>query len=653
LDKDRADRRLERERARRKRAEEALRLANQRYDELVEDSDDLIYTHDGEGTLLSANLALLRLTGHTKAEVLGQKLADFLAPEVRGEFASYLEKVTREGYAEGFLRVVTRRGEERILQYDSFWRREGSAGWVVRGIAHDVQWRWAERALRISVDRLEALLNNITDLVWMKDEQGRFTVVNEAFARFLNRSREQIIGKTDFDFLPADLAERFRVEDRSVMESGQSLQISEPFVAQGGGKTVFETIKTPISGGGQKASGTVGIARDISERRRLEEQLIQSQKMEAVGRLAGGIAHDFNNLLTTILGYSDIVLGQLEDSPLRQDIGEIKKAGEHAAALTRQLLAFSRKQIIEPKVLDLNTVVSDASKMLRRLIGENIEFVTALEPELGRVRADPGQIEQVLVNLAVNARDAMPHGGRLAIETSNIGFYEPYPSAYLQAKPGPYILLSVSDTGVGMDAETQRHIFEPFYTTKERGKGTGLGLATVYGIVKQNGGDIWVRSATGKGSSFQVYLPRVEEAEEKVETRTPASVPPQGLETILLVEDEEALRVLARRVLEGSGYTVLAVGSAEEALELSEKASRGIDLLLTDVVLTGTSGPELAKQLRQKRPGMGLLYMSGYTESFLQQDSGETEAAFLQKPFTPDSLVRRIREVLDEGHRPL
>ncbi|MGH9317068.1 MAG: PAS domain-containing protein, partial [Thermoanaerobaculia bacterium] len=552
---DKADRRLEREKTRRKRAEEDLRLAEERYEELVQNSDDLIYTHDREGTLLSANMALLRLTGHAKEEVIGRKLADFLAPEAQKEFGSYLERVARDGHAEGFLRVMTRAGEERILQYDSFWRREEPFGWAVRGIAHDVQWRWAERALRISVNRLEALLHNVSDLVWMKDEQGRFTVVNEAFARFLNRSREEIIGKTDFDFMPAELAERIRAEDRSVMESGRSLQIAEPLVGEGGSRTVFETIKSPISGAGGQASGTAGIARDISERRRLEEQLVHSQKMEAVGRLAGGIAHDFNNLLTAILGYSDIVLGQLEDSSLRQDIAEIKKAGEHAAALTRQLLAFSRKQIIEPRVLDLNAAVSDASKMLRRLIGENIEFVTMLDAGPGRVRADAGQIEQVLVNLAVNARDAMPHGGRLAIETKNIEFYEPYPSAYLKARPGPYVALSVTDSGFGMDPETQRHIFEPFYTTKERGKGTGLGLATVYGIVKQSGGDIWVQSAVGKGTTFHVYLPRVEAAEEKPETRPALSAPVLGSETILLVEDEQALRTLAQRVLESSGYT--------------------------------------------------------------------------------------------------
>jgi len=631
-----------------RRAEKALAESEERYRDLVDASEDWVFTHDLEGFLLSANQAMTRQTGYSREELLEKNLSDLLIPQLRDEFASSLDTLAREGYAGGFMRVLTRNGEERILEYQSSLCKGEAATPVVSGIAHDVQRRWAERVLRLSLSRLEALLNNIPDVAWLKDERGRFIAVNEACARFLNRTTEEIIGKTDADFLPLEVARRFQESDREVMETGRSLQVTEEVRSAQGRPILFETIKTPIRSAGGTPSGTAGIARDITERRRLEEQLVQSQKMEAVGRLSGGIAHDFNNLLTTVLGYSDLLLGQLErDSPLRPDLEEIKKAGERAAGLTRQLLAFSRKQVIEPKVLELNAIVSGASKMLRRLIGENVELMTILEPGLGRVRADPGQIEQVLVNLAVNARDAMPEGGKLAVETKNLGFYEPYPSAYTRAQPGPYVLLAVSDTGSGMDAETQSHIFEPFYTTKERGQGTGLGLATVYGIVKQSGGDIWVSSELGRGTTFKVCLPRVDEPADQLEAVQPPGEIPRGSETILLVEDEEGLRALARRVLEANGYTVLPAGSAEEALEIADRGPSRIHLLLTDVVLPRTNGIQLAQRLSSRRPELKVLYISGYTDSApLPAASAGEQSAFLQKPFTPAVLIRKVREVL-------
>lgn len=507
---ERDDGTLDREIARCQRAEAALRESERRFFELVELSEDLICTHDLGGRILSVNPAMVRQMGYAREELVGRALADFLSPETSHEFPDYLESIARDGHAEGFLRVVTSTGEQRVFQYENVLRVIDLGDSVVFGVAHDVQRKWAEQALRISVNRLEALLNNIPDAAWMKDEIGRYTAVNEAFAIFLNRPREELIGKTDFDLSPPALAEKHQAEDRSVLSTGEILRVSEDLVGFDGRRVLFETIKTPIRGGAGRSSGTVGIARDISERRRLEEQLVQSQKMEAVGRLAGGIAHDFNNLLTMILGYSDLALGQLApDSPIRAEIQEISKAGERAAALTRQLLAFSRKQIVEPRVLALNEVVTDLGKMLRRLIGEDIDLVTTLEPALHNVRADLSQIEQILMNLAVNARDAMPGGGRLVIETRNVESYESYSSAPMKPPPRPYVLLAVSDSGAGMDAETQRHIFEPFFTTKEHGKGTGLGLATVYGIVKQSGGDIWVKSEPGKGARFEIYLPIV------------------------------------------------------------------------------------------------------------------------------------------------
>jgi two-component system cell cycle sensor histidine kinase/response regulator CckA len=641
------DRTLDREIAR-LRAEAALRESERRFAELVQISEDLICTHDLQGRIASVNPAMVRQTGYPPEQLVGRSLADFLSPETRHEFATYLESVLRDGHAEGFLRIVTRTGEQRVFQYENVVRvaEEGDA--IVFGVAHDVQRKWAEQALRISINRLEALLNNIPDAAWMKDESGRYTAVNEAFARFLNRTREELIGKTDFDLAPPSLAEKYQLEDRSVLSTGESLRVSEDLVGRDGRRVLFETIKTPIRGGAGRPTGTVGIARDISERRLLEEQLVQSQKMEAVGRLAGGIAHDFNNLLTSILGYSDLALGQLApDDPLRSEVQEIGKAGERAAALTRQLLAFSRKQIIEPRILALNDVVSDLSKMLRRLIGENIDLVTTLDSDLGSIRADPGQVEQILVNLAVNARDAMPDGGRLVIETQNVDSYEPYSGGPVKAAAGPYVLLTVSDSGEGMDAETQSHIFEPFFTTKEIGKGTGLGLATVYGIVKQSGGDIWVKSERGQGARFEVYLPRVGESVPAAEPGQAAD-PPHGSEWILLVEDEEAVRHLARRVLEAGGYFVLAAEHAAEALEIAARHPGAIDLLVTDVIMPGMSGPRLSERLCVVRPRIKVLFISGYADAEIAERGVlNAETALLQKPFTPDTLLLRVREVLD------
>jgi two-component system cell cycle sensor histidine kinase/response regulator CckA len=643
------DRKLDREIARRQRAEAELRESERRFLELVELSEDLICTHDLEGHLLSVNPAMVRQLGYAREELVGRSLADFLSPETRHEFPAYLESIALDWHAEGFLRVVTSTGEQRVFQYENVLRVIERGDSVVFGVAHDVQRKWAEQALRVSVNRLEALLNNIPDAAWMKDEIGRYTAVNEAFAKFLNRPREELIGKTDFDLSPPAVAERYQAEDRSVLSTGEILRVSEDLVGFDGHRVLFETIKTPIRGGAGRPSGTVGIARDISERRRLEEQLVQSQKMEAVGRLAGGIAHDFNNLLTMILGYSDLALGQLPpDSPICAEIQEIKKAGERAAALTHQLLAFSRKQIVEPRVLSLNELVTDLSKMLSRLIGEDVELVTALDPTLHNVRADLSQIEQVLMNLAVNARDAMPDGGRLVIETRNVDSYEPFSSDPVKPPPRPYVLLAVSDSGAGMDAETQSHVFEPFFTTKEPGKGTGLGLATVYGIVKQSGGDIWVKSEPGKGARFEVYLPRVDERAVRVDPAAAPAGPARGSETILVAEDEEAVRHLARRILEAGGYTVLAAAHPAQALEIAGAHSGSIDLLVTDVIMPGMSGPRLSERLSALRPGIKVLFISGYADAEIAERGVlHAETALLQKPFTPEALLRRVRDVLE------
>ena len=386
------------------------------------------------------------------------------------------------------------------------------------------------------------------------------------------------------------------------------------------------------------------------ERGRLQEQLQQSQKMEAIGRLAGGLAHDFNNLLTVISGYSQLILDRLSSAdPLRPPLIQIKEAGDRAATLTRQLLAFSRKQVLAPQVLDLNCIVANMNKMLPRLIGEDIELVAVHFPGLGCVKADPGQIDQVIMNLAVNARDAMPQGGKLIIETANVELDENYGHNRPIVVPGAYVMLAVSDTGTGMSPEVQSRIFEPFFTTKEQGKGTGLGLATVYGIVKQSEGYIWVYSEPGKGTTFKVYLPRVEEAAQRVKKKARAVHAAGGSETILLVEDDESVRSFVRSVLKSRGYKLLEAGGSDEAVRLIEKHFGPIHLLLTDVIMPRMSGPELAARLASLHPEARVLYMSGYTENaIVHQGVLEPGTHSLQKPFVPETLIQKIRVVLDE-----
>jgi len=392
-------------------------------------------------------------------------------------------------------------------------------------------------------------------------------------------------------------------------------------------------------------------AEDVTEKRVLERQLRTAQKMEAIGRLSGGIAHDFNNHLGVIIGYSRVLKRQLgENNPLCEHALEIEKAGQRAASLTKQLLAFSRQQVLTPAVLSLNTLAADMEKMLPPLLGEDIEVSLILDPGLGNVKADQGQIEQVIMNLAVNARDAMPAGGKLKIQTANVVLDQMYTRDHPGSKPGDYVMLEVTDTGTGMDAGTLAHMFEPFFTTKERGKGTGLGLATVYGIVKQSNGYISVESSLGKGSSFQIYLPRDEGQPAAEELKTGLAENLRGSESILLAEDSESLRKLAQSNLESVGFHVLSAHSGEEALEIAARHGRTFDLLLTDVVMPGMNGRVLAEQLLPRQPGMKVLYMSGYTDSFIAGHGVlEPGTNLLHKPFTEDVLIRKVREVLDGG----
>jgi signal transduction histidine kinase/CheY-like chemotaxis protein len=462
--------------------------------------------------------------------------------------------------------------------------------------------------------------------------------------KLLGRSRDELLAARLLDILPG-VSPMFLEKCLRVAETGEVLEEESSFSSQTPKATWLQLQVVRVGDG-------IGIAaRDIGERKRLERQLLHAQKMEAVGRLAGGIAHDFNNLLTTVLGYGELMLMQLPDaSPLRPDVEEILKAGQRAVGLTRQLLAFSRRQVVEPKIVDLNALIEEAVTMLRRLIGEDIDLVTRLEPELGTVRVDPGQMDQILMNLAVNSRDAMPRGGRLGLETRNVTFDASASRLHFDAPPGSYALLAVTDNGVGMDEKTRAHVFEPFFTTKEIGKGTGLGLATVYGIVKQSGGYIFVYSEPGKGTTFKIYLPRADTASSDPAAALPASTRVGGSETILLVEDEEAVRRLMEQSLKARGYRVLEAASTKAALALAGAHAGAIDLLITDVVLTGVSGRDLATALLSKRPEMKVLFVSGYTEDTVVQHGVLTAAeAFLPKPFTPDTLTRKVREILDAG----
>jgi two-component system, cell cycle sensor histidine kinase and response regulator CckA len=607
---------------------------------------------DEAGEYVYVNSEYARMCGHESATaMLGKPWRDVSNPEDTSRSETEIrESLERRGKWFGELILHDQNGKTLPVEMAITAMSDGGVVCVCRDLTERVR---AERAQAAAESKYQMIVERVAAISYIAElgMEGRWLYVSPQIENILGYTQDEWFADSrnwvrfvhpDDHAAVRDAEESctkglaFQAEYRVIRKDGRMVWVSDSAVVVEGpeGKPVME-----------------GIIVDITERKQLEGQLQQSRRMEAVGRLAGGIAHDFNNLLTIIKGYTELAV-QRKDLPpsVRADIEHIDDASERAAGLVRQLLAFSRKQVLQPKNLDLNAVVLGLEKLLQRLIGEDIEMKTAVAAGLGTIKADPAQVEQVLMNLVVNARDAMPQGGRMIVETSNVDLDRLYASEHVSVKPGRYVMLAVSDSGIGMSPETIAHIFEPFFTTKGGTKGTGLGLATVYGIVKQSGGYIWVYSEPEKGSTFKVYFPRVDEQAEKDLRKRRNEKAERGSETVLLVEDDDAVRELAEVILTAQGYTVISANGPKQAEEIAEKRADEIDLVLTDVIMPTMSGRELVKKLSARNPKMRVLYMSGYTDNVIAQGGVLEEGlAFLQKPFAPRALSQKVREVLDAG----
>jgi two-component system, cell cycle sensor histidine kinase and response regulator CckA len=619
---------------------------------ISENAADLIAVVDMEGRRIYNSLAYEKVLGYSPEELKGSSALGQIHPEDRARVQAAAEEARRTGLGTNL--------EYRIRHKDGTWRVLESTSSVIRndkGISEKLvivnrditERKRASEALRLSEASFRSMIEKAPYGIYRATAAGQLLRVNPALERMLGYdSPGELLKKNlarDLYFEP-DEHQRI-IELLATRKSFKDVEVE--WKRKDGTLTKARCSGLLVKDEGEEEAYFEVFAEDATEKRLLERQLQVAQKMEAVGRLSGGIAHDFNNLLGVIIGYSQVLKKKLGDAnPLREHAEEIEKAGQRAASLTRQLLAFSRQQVLAPAVLELNALLTDLGKMLPRLIGEDVELSLQLDPRIGRVKADQSQIEQVVMNLVVNARDALPQGGRLVIETANVNLDHAYALHHPGSRVGPYVVLSVTDNGTGMNVETLAHLFEPFFTTKERGKGTGLGLATVYGVVKQSGGYIWVDSELGKGSSFKVYLPQID---EPVSAPAPAALPAdsfRGEETILLVEDADALRKLAHALLEQNGYHVLAAENGETALKIAEQNRERIHLLLTDVIMPGMTGRTLADRLIALRTGLKVLYMSGYTDSAIA-DQGVLEPGtyLLHKPFSEETLIQKVREVLD------
>lgn len=619
---------------------------------ISENAADLIAVVDMEGRRIYDSLSYQKVLGYSVEELKNSTSMEHVHPDDRKHMKEAAEEARRTG--------IGRPLEYRIRHKDGSWRVFESTASAIRNAKGDAEKlvvvnrditdrRLAAEALRRSEASFRSVVEDAPHGIYRASLSGQLLLVNSTLEKMLGyESQEELLKANLATDIYCDAREHQRLIEAFPQDQGFK-DIEFEWKRKDGARIAVRCSGRPVKDETGALAYLEVFAEDITQRRVLERQLRMAQKMEAIGRLSGGIAHDFNNLLGVIIGYSQVMkrsLGPAHSS--YEHAEEIEKASQRAVSLTRQLLAFSRQQVLEPAILNLNGLVTDMEKMLPRLIGEDIKLNLTLEPTLGQVKADQSQVEQVLMNLAVNARDAMPGGGKLTIQTANVELDVAYTREHPGSKPGRYVMLAVTDTGIGMDPETQAHIFEPFFTTKERDKGTGLGLATVYGVVKQSGGYIAVDSEKGKGASFSVYLPRVEQTVEGSEASSPKPLSVRGSETILLVEDAEPLRKLANMFLKDNGYQVLTACDGEEALQVARRHAGPIQLLLTDVVMPGINGRVLAERLAPWQPGMKVLYMSGYTDSFISGHGVlEPGTHLLHKPFTEEALARKVREVLE------
>jgi PAS domain S-box-containing protein len=632
------------------RTSEKLRATEERFRLLVEAvSGHAILMLDPNGTILTWNSGAETINGYTADEIIGQNYACLFTPEgiAEGKPERELELASTEGRADIEGWRVRKNGSR-------FWA-DGTLAAVyaadgrIHGFAKITRDMTAKRR---NDELLRSVLDHTLDGIVSIDEVGTVSMINKAGQSLFGWTADEVIGQNVKMLMPAPYHADHDRYVANYLRTGQAKVIGIGREVRGVRKngTSFPVDLAVTEFRLDEQRYFVGIVRDISERKKLETQLQQAQKMEAFGQLAGGVAHDFNNLLTVISLNTETLLTIIPSGgEVDGIVREIRDTGERAASLTHQLLAFSRQQVLEPRILDLGSVIADAEKMLRRVIGEDVQLATALPPGTSRVKVDPGQIHQVIMNLAVNARDAMPLGGKLTIETSNVVLGASYVQTHAEVRAGRFVMVAVSDTGCGMTPDVKRRIFEPFFTTKEVGRGTGLGLAVVHGIVKQSGGSIEVYSEPGCGTTFKIYLPAVDEEPSGVSpTRSGAS--PRGCETILLVEDENGVRKIAARTLEKCGYTVLTAADGQAALHLVASHEERIHLLLTDVVMPDVSGRQLAEALVARHPGLKLVFMSGYTaDAVVRHGVLQANVAFLQKPFTPDALARKVRDTLDKG----
>ncbi|MBE9570257.1 MAG: PAS domain S-box protein, partial [Proteobacteria bacterium] len=641
--------------AKRKKSEEALRESEEKYRLLFENVFDVIFSYDQELRVLSVSPSVERVLGYKPEELIGRSFSDLniLAPEyLESAISDAMRIFAGESIESSVYEFIAKDRTRKFCEISGTPLIRDGKVLVGVSVGRDItDKKLAEVALHREKEKFRILVEESPLGVSLIGKDGDYKYVNPKFVEIFGYTLEEIpTGQEWFRKTYPDPEYRNKaistwITDVKESEPGQFRSQTFTVTCKDGLKKVIQFLPVTMETGDHFI-----IYDDITEKEKLGAQLRQAQKMEAVGMLAGGVAHDFNNLLTCIIGNADLMLMSLsKDSPLNENIGEIMEAGQRAASLTRQLLAFSRKQVFQLKVLNISSVVTELKKMLGRLIGEDVKVETFLEPDLMQVEADPVQVQQVIMNLAVNARDAMPRGGKLTIETANVYLDETYAHDHeVELKTGPYVMLAVSDTGFGMDEKTRSRIFEPFFTTKEKGEGTGLGLSTVYGIVKQSGGYIWVYSEPEQGTTFKIYMPGVEREAEPVKRQQTSLEGLRGSENVLLVEDDKTLRNLAVKVLKQYGYSVIEAQHGEQALSICDQHEGPIHLMITDVVMPGMSGRELAGRLQSLRPEIKVLYMSGYTDNVIVHHGVLAPGVnFIEKPFSPGGLVRKVREVLD------